>query len=57
MYDDDIEEQFPHAFEDYPYMHSELSPACDDCIKDNCEIENCECSCHEVITEDACCIA
>ena len=52
MYDADIEEQYPEC---YPY-HSELSPACDDCSKDNCAVETCECSCHEVVTEDESCV-
>ena len=42
--DDDDEEQYSEC---YTYMHSELSAACDLCIKENCEPQRCECCCHE----------
>ena len=26
---------------------ADIEERCDDCIKDNCEVQTCECSCHE----------
>ena len=47
MYDDDDDDYEEQYSECYTYMHSELSSACDLCIKENCEPQRCECCCHE----------